>query len=360
MGLLRPHIERLAAYVPGEQPQAPGWIKLNTNENPYLAPTVVEALRREAAAPHNLYPDPTCQELRQRLGKLYDWPADQIIVGNGSDELLRLILTACVGEGERVVFPYPSYALYLTLAEIHHALPVEIELDEDFQLPLAAFVAANGKATFVAQPNAPTGTLHAAGTLRALCAGVQGVVVADEAYVDFAGEGGSALELLADHPNLVVVRTMSKEFGLAGMRVGYAFAARSLIAGLYKVKDSYNVNRLSQIAALAALDARAEYARQNHALARRRDDLAALLRQRFAFRVWPSSANFLFVDTRPHAARTLFEQLRDRRILVRYWDQRRLGHYLRITIGTEEEMAVLVTALDTLLGWAAGAQPATG
>ena len=341
--LLRADVAALAPYVPGDQPREAGWVKLNTNEHPDVLPGITDAVRAALDEQVRLYPDPTCSELRDRLAERYGVPPEQIIVGNGSDELLALTLRACVDPGERVVTPYPTYSVYRTLAEIHGAQLLEIDSDAQFALPVDELVRAGGRVTFIAHPNAPTGKPVSHDEMAALCTGLSGVVVTDEAYVDFGAT--SMLALLSRYPNLLITRTMSKGFGLAGLRIGYAFGSDELIGGLYKVKDSYNVNRLSQAAGIAAL-ARYELAMAaNRRLARRRDELAATLRTTFGWRVWPSATNFLLVEPQSQSAADVYEGLRERRMLVRYFRQRRLERFLRISIGSESDHVSLVGAL---------------
>ncbi|HEX2035549.1 MAG TPA: histidinol-phosphate transaminase [Chloroflexota bacterium] len=349
MTWIRPNVEALQPYVPGEQPQEPGWIKLNTNENPFLAPAVIDAVAEAVGDTLRLYPDPECRALREALGRRYGFPPAQIICGNGSDELLTLAVRAAVGEGDRVVFPDPSYSLYQTLAQIQHAMPLPVALGPQWELPVESLVAAGGRLTLVANPNAPTGTPYRLQELDALAGGVPGLLLIDEAYVDFGGE--TALPLLERHENVLVLRTMSKAFGLAGVRLGYAFGTPATIIALRKVQDSYPVDRLTQEAAVAALGAYEAAMDQNRELAARRDRYAALLRDRWGWRVWPSAANFFLVETTGHPAREIFEGLKARRILVRYFTGHpRLEGSLRISVGAEAEMDALVEALEGMLG----------
>jgi histidinol-phosphate aminotransferase len=347
MTFIRPNIAALQPYVPGEQPQERGWIKLNTNENPFTPPQVARAVAEAVADGLRLYPDPLCGELRRRLSQRYGVPASQIICGNGSDELLGLAIRIAVGEGDRIAFPEPSYTLYETLACIQNALPVAVPLGPNWELPVADLAAAGARLTLVANPNAPTGTPYSLEEVRDLAAAVEGLLLVDEAYVDFGGE--SALPLLAERENVLVVRTMSKAFGLAGVRLGYAFGSPAVIEALYKVKDSYNVDRLSQAAGIAALEAYDLAMANNREIAARRDRLARILQEQFGWHVWPSAANFLLVDTRPHPARAIYEGLKAHRILVRYFHRPRLENALRITIGSQPEVDALVRALSSMI-----------
>ena len=342
--MIRENVQALHAYVPGEQPQEAGWVKLNTNENPFMHPAIAEAVAEAATDALRLYPDPLCLELRQALSRRYGVTVEQIICGNGSDELLTLAMRVAVGEGDRVAYPDPTYSLYETLTRIQNGFPVPIPLGPEWELPVDTLAAAGAKLTLVVNPNAPTGTPYALDTLDALASQVRGVLVVDEAYVDFGGE--TALPLIEKHENVLVLRTMSKAFGLAGVRLGYAFGPPALVEALYKIKDSYNVDRLTQVAGVAALahfDAAAESNRQ---LGERRDRTAAELRQRYGWRVWPSAANFLLADTSPRPARGVYEGLKAQRVLVRYFARPRLDTCLRITIGSDSEMAALLAALE--------------
>lgn len=345
MRVLRPAIEAMQPYVPGEQPaDGEGWIKLNTNENPELSPRVIEAVRAAVTDQLRLYPDPLWTALRRKLAETYNVSPEQIFVGNGSDEILALLVRAVVDPGERVAFPDPSFSYYQTLAQIQGAVDIAVPLGEGFALPVEELLAAQARLTFVANPNSPTGTFYDLAAVRRLCEGLPGLLVLDEAYIDFAP--CSALPLLAEYPNLVVVRTMSKSFALAGMRIGFAFAHPDVVAGLVKVKDIYNVNRLSQVAAIAALEDLAWFRANAAAIVERRERYARLLAERFGFTVFPSAANFVLVDTAAVPARAVYEGLRERRILVRgYFSHPRIANCLRITIGSEAQMQALVAAL---------------
>ncbi len=347
MSLIRPNVAALRPYVPGEQPQDSGWIKLNTNENPFLAPQVAEAVAEAANDALRLYPDPLFVELRQRISERYGVPPEQIICGNGSDDLLTLAVRITAGEGDRVAYPDPSYSLYETLAQIQNAFPVGVPLGPEWELPVDALAAIGARLTLVANPNAPTGTPYRLADLQRLAEAVDGLLLVDEAYVDFGGE--TALPLVRERENVLVLRTFSKSFGLAGVRLGYAFGSVPVIEAMYKVKDSYNVDRLTQVAGIAAMDhyeAAMENARE---VAARRDRYAEALRQRFGWRVWPSATNFMLVDTSPRSARDVYEGLKQHRILVRYFNRPRIENAVRISVGTEQEMAALVEALGRML-----------
>lgn len=343
---LRPNIEKLAPYVPGIQPREPGFVKLNTNENPYPpSPRVAALLRSLSPEELRLYPDPAADRLRETIASVHGLVPGQVIAGNGSDEILALIFRAAVGKGDRVVIYYPSYSLFRVLASIQEAEVAEFDLEEDFSLP-EAFISAPATLKLVVSPNSPTGTHYPLETIDRILEETEGIVVVDEAYADFAD--GNAIPLLAKYPNLIVARTLSKSHSLAGLRVGYALASEEIVSGLLKVKDSYNVDRLSAAIAAAALADR-EYAAGNAAKVRReRERLERGLRS-LGFAVFPSGANFLLARPPGGKAREIYEQLLRRKILVRYFDLRRLSDCLRISVGTEEEMDVLLKALRDIL-----------
>ncbi len=349
--LFRPNIARLRGYVPGEQPREKGYIKLNTNENPYPpSPLVLARLREACSADLRLYPDPDAWALRRKLGEVFAIAPQQIMAGNGSDELLNVIIRSFAGEGDKIAYPHPTYGYYKPLIDIQGAEAVPVEFGEDFSLPEGRLAVSGARITFLANPNAPSGTLVPYDAVATLCARVDGVLVIDEAYVDFSQ--GGCVPLIEEHPNAIVVRTMSKSFSLAGMRIGFAFAPAALIEGMWKVKDHYNLNRLSLVAAEAALEdidaMRANAARVCATRAR----LCAELRT-LGFYVWDSQANFVLARLGERwascTAAELYAELKERRILVRYFaSPPRLADCLRISVGTDEEIAALLAALKEL------------
>ena len=342
-----PHIARMQGYTPGEQPQQGNYIKLNTNENPYPpSPLVLERLRQACQETLRLYPDAGARGVRHRLSEIFAVAAEQTLVGNGSDELLSIIMRSFVGAGQNVVYPYPTYSYYKKLIQIQEAREVVVDFDQDFSLPPDLPVE-DAKLTLIANPNSPSGTLIPSGELEELALRTSGILVIDEAYVDFAA--GGCIGLIDKHPNLIVLRTMSKSFSLAGMRLGFGFAAAELVAGMWKVKDHYNVNRLSLAAAEAALDD-IEWMKSNAArICRTRAHLTDRLRE-LGFAVWDSSANFVLARIDTPSAAGLYQELKKRGILVRYFDQPRLRDCLRISVGTDREIALLLDELEDLLG----------
>ena len=340
-----PHIARMEGYIPGEQPPDQGVIKLNTNENPY--PPSAQVLDRVRAACEDtlrLYPDSQALSVRRRLSEIFGVAPEETLVGNGSDELLNIIVRCFVDRDQAVVYPSPTYSYYATLIQMQGARAVEVEFDENYALP-PDLVVESARLTLIANPNSPSGTVIPGDQIGALAARTSGIVVVDEAYVDFAQ--GGCIDLIHRHPNTVVLRTMSKSFSLAGMRLGFGFAAAELVAGMWKVKEHYNVNRLSLVAAEAALDD-IESMRENAVrISRTREHLTTRLRE-LGFSVWDSSANFVLARIQSPPAARLYRELKARGILVRHFDRDRLRDCLRITVGTDGEVGALLSALEDL------------
>ena len=341
---VRPSVQELEAYTPGEQPQVAGLIKLNTNENPYPpSPAVGRALREFAADSLRLYPDPMCAALRARLATQDGVGPENVFVGNGSDEVLRLAMRAFTRPGGAAAAFEPSYSLYPVLAAAEEVGYRTVPLAEDFGWtePPADL---DASLFFLANPNAPTGVFYPLPAIEAFCRRFPGVVLVDEAYVDFSG-GRNALELAKKLPNVLVARTMSKSFSFAGLRIGWTIGSADLIGALYKLKDSYNVDRLAQALALAALgDGPWMEANARKIVATRERTAAELLKR--GFRVVPSASNFLFVE--PPAGRSaarLFADLRENKILVRYFPGGRTENFLRVSIGTDAQMDAFFAAL---------------
>ena len=339
---VRAEIQRLEAYVPGRQPRT-RMVKLNANENPYPpSPRVLAALAAVGADAARLYPDAVAQPVRDVAAQVYGVAPDEVIVGNGSDDVLTMIVRAFLGAGDRIAVVDPTYTLYETLAAMQGAQTDVYPLDAAYQLP-PAFLTTSARVTFLPSPNAQTGTLFDEGSIARLCAQRDGVVVIDEAYAPFADV--TCLPLLRRHANLIVLRTLSKSHSMAGLRVGFGLARRATIAALMKVKDSYNVNAVSQIAAVAALQD-ADYTRATVAkIVATRAWCAAALQER-GWRVTPSAANFLLAVPPRGSARAIMAQLEQAGYLVRHFATPRLQDALRFSIGTDEQMRGLVTVLD--------------
>jgi histidinol-phosphate aminotransferase len=344
--LVRPCIAAMSAYVPGEQPSQAGFIKLNTNENPYPpSEAVLARVRAACTGDLRLYPDSGATAVRQQLAALFGVSAECTIVGNGSDELLSILLRAFVGPGQRVAYPVPTYSYYQQLIEIQDGAIQTVEFDQDYTLP-AELADTDARVILLANPNSPSGTLIPLDEIDKLAALCGGIIVLDEAYVDFSTGGG--VELLQRRPNVIVLRTMSKSFSLAGMRLGFGFAAPEIIAELWKIKDHYNINRLGLVAAQAALDDVDSMRSRARQVCQTRDRLTAELRA-MGFSVLDSEANFVLARSETPSAARLYAELKDRRILVRYFDQPRLQDCLRITVGTEDQTQLLIDTLKQIL-----------
>jgi len=342
----RRNIARMEGYVPGEQPQVPGFIKLNTNENPYPpSPKVREAILAEAGDRMRLYPDPEANALRRQAALTYGFDLPRIIAGNGSDDLLAMIAKAFVGEKDALACPAPTYTLYDTLVKIQGGRIVRVPYPADYALP-ASLGARKARVTVVANPNSPSGTAVPRAVLASLADAVPGVLVVDEAYADFADD--TALPLARERENVIVLRTFSKSFSLAGMRIGLGFAHPRIIEGLNKVKDSYNLNRLSIAAGAAAL-ADIGWMERNVAKIRKTRAALAVALPAVGYEPFPSQSNFVLARrNRGSSARSDYEALKRRKILVRYFDTPRLKDSLRITVGTDEEVSTLLEAMKEL------------
>lgn len=371
--LVRPSLRKLHAYVPGEQPKIKGLIKLNTNENPYPpAPKVLQAVRAAVDGRLRLYPNPTAQPLREALAKLHGCAPENIIIGNGSDELLALATRAFVEPAgsfknqqppttgnaranvskATVQYFAPSYSLYPVLTDIHGAICNAVPLGSDFAVPSPPELRKSGHwdfraaLTFLTTPNAPSGRGYSTRELDTLCAAQKGVLVLDEAYVDFAEE--HALELALKHPHVLVSRTFSKAYSLCFQRIGYFIGHPELIAALDKIRDSYNVNGLGQVAALVTLKS-LPYYRRNFAQVKATrawltDQLAAL-----GFETLPSQTNFILTRPPRLSAKAWLEKLREQKLIVRWFNYPVIRDRIRITIGTQSEAGALVLAVRRLL-----------
>ncbi|MGH7767858.1 MAG: histidinol-phosphate transaminase [Candidatus Binatia bacterium] len=344
----RSNIGAIQGYSPGEQPREGDFIKLNTNENPYPpSPRVLSALKKAADRSLRLYPLASSDGLRSVAASTYGVSRHNIVVGNGSDELLSILMRCFVGAHDRVFYPEPTYSLYDTLIAIQEGVKVTIPYPADFALPEELF-SQTAALTFICNPNSPSGTLLRLEAIERLARTITGVLVVDEAYIDFAdGEKVSAISLLQSHPNIIVLRSFSKSFSLAGMRIGLAFASEEIIAGMNKVKDSYNVNRLSQIAAVEALGDLPWMRRNVRRIQNSRKKLTAGLKK-MGFRVYPSQANFVMGRREGENQKALYEELKRRRILVRYFDQPGLRDCLRITVGAPGEVKTLLEQMAAI------------
>lgn len=335
----------MSAYVPGEQPADIKVIKLNTNETPYPpSPAVLRALKRIDGDSLRRYPDPECKNLRTIIARLHKCSVKQVFVGNGSDEILALCSRAFVEDNSRIAFFEPSYSLYPVLARIRNVRSRVVRLGKNFQWRMPSDCKAG--LFYMTNPNAPTGILYPKKEVARFCKRFAGVVVLDEAYVDFANS--NCIDLALKLKNTLVLRTLSKSYSLAGLRVGYAIGSKELIAALFKIKDSYNVDRVAQCLAAAALQDQA-YMRANvrRIIAARRKLSAGLLKLNFA--VFPSETNFIWVKPPRISAEQLYRILCRQNIFVRYFKSKLTGDYLRITVGTDRQINLLLNIISEIL-----------
>ena len=352
-------VRKLHGYVPGEQPKVRGLIKLNTNENPAPpSPKVIRAIRSAADERLRRYPDPAARPLCEALAKFHGCKPENIIIGNGSDELLALATRAFVEPRQAsattrrqiakqtIQYFTPSYSLYPILADIHGAWRNEVKLPASFELPTNEVLQKSNwnfsaALSYITTPNAPSGRGYATSDLAKLCAAQSGVTILDEAYVDFADE--NALRLPKRFPHVIVSRTFSKAYSLCFQRIGYFVGHPVLIGALDRIRDSYNVNGLGQAAALATLSDIGHYRKQFEHIVQLRTKTTGVL-EALGFEVLPSQANFIFARPTGITAAEWFQQLRERKILTRWFDAPKVRGWLRITIGTETEMRKFLSA----------------
>jgi histidinol-phosphate aminotransferase len=346
MSYLRKNIADMAGYVPGFQPADEElWIKLNTNENPYPpSPQVIKAVQAATGDDLRKYPDAPSRAGREAAAGLYGYPVDWVIMANGSDELLNNLIRACVGEGEEVAYLHPSYSYYSTLAAIQGAQVKTFALGENGEIQGFPDRYA-GKLFFLTNPNAPFGLRWEIDDVASLADRCDGLLVVDEAYADFAE--GNCLELVKQKPNVVVTRTLSKSYSLAGMRLGLAIARPEIIAALDKIRDHYNLDRLAQTAVAAALIDQDYLKTCVERICATREWLSVEL-SKIGYQVVPSSANYLFASPPDRNGKRVYDELFERKILVRYFSDPFLSHGLRISIGTRLEMEKTLAALEEI------------
>jgi histidinol-phosphate aminotransferase len=348
---VKPAVRALKAYTLAAR-SAP--VKINQNENPYDLPESVKrrVLERALARPWSRYPDFDPKELVEALARFADWRADGVLAGNGSNELIEALLLVTVGPGTRVVIPEPTFTLYALLTGILGGDAVRVPLDADLRYDVPALVEARRRSeaavTVVCSPNNPTGGVLSPDEVRRLCREGHGLVVIDEAYHEFAGQ--SVVPLLAEQPNLVVLRTFSKAMALAGLRVGYLLASPELVREINKARLPYNLNFFSQMAALAALEDGPTLARSVERLVASREGLLLALGRMAGIRAYPSKANFILVEILEGDPKAIFEALYRDGVLVRdVTSYPRLARCLRVSVGSEEENAAFLSALAASL-----------
>lgn len=345
-----PIVHQLTPYVPGEQPKISDLIKLNTNENPYgPSPKVLTAIEMETGNSLRLYPDPASERLVKAAAQYYGLKSNQIFVGNGSDEVLAHTFQALFRRDRPLLFPDITYSFYPVYCKLYGIQPEIIPLNEQFEIDVADYNRPNGGIVFP-NPNAPTGHGIELDAIESLLKkSPDSVVVIDEAYIDFGGS--SAVTLIDRYPNLLVIQTLSKSRSLAGLRIGFAMGNEELIEGLIRVKDSFNSYPLDTLAisgGCAAIADRAHFDYTRRRIIESRNALSTRF-QGLGFKVIPSQANFLFATHPQHDAAQLAGALRERKIIVRYFNQPRIDQFLRVTIGTDTECSALVTALKEIL-----------
>lgn len=341
---IRANIQAMAGYVPGEQPREGEFIKLNTNESPYPpSPKVFEAIRRTLTGDRlRKYPEPLGNTFRQAAGRVLNVDPESILIGNGSDDILTILTRTFVPEGGLIVSPTPSYILYKSLAEIQNARFQTLPFTDDWQLP-NPWPDLGAHLTFIANPNSPSGTTVALDRIQQL-AEAHGPIVLDEAYADFATTNGLALA----SSKIIVSRTLSKSYALAGIRFGFAVADPAIVRELVKVKDSYNCDVLSLAAATAAIEDQEYLQQTRRQIIATRERLALALRQ-LGFTVTPSQANFVWCRRTDRPVKPLYEGLKARKILVRYMNYTGYGDGLRISVGTDAEIDFMLQNLTELL-----------
>ena len=339
-------VHSLKPYVAGEQPKLDKLVKLNTNENPYPpSPRVLDAIRGATSDRLRLYPDPDASQLRKTIAGYHSIGAEQVILGNSSDQVLSMAFQALLKHERPILMPDITYSFYPSYCALYGIAYESVALNAAFDIDLEDYCRPNGGIVFP-NPNAPTGCLLGLDAIeRLLAANPDSVVLVDEAYVDFGG--ASAIALIARHPNLLVVQTLSKSRSLAGLRVGFAAGHTNLIQALDRVKNSFNaypLDLLAQVGAIAAFDDRAYFDKTRQAVIATRERLAKELLE-LGFEVLPSAANFVFARHARHDATALAAKLRERSIIVRHFKLPRIDQFLRISIGTDAQCAVLVAAL---------------
>ncbi|MDA7950955.1 MAG: histidinol-phosphate transaminase [Pirellulaceae bacterium] len=344
---LLPHIREMEGYVPGEQLNTRKYIKLNTNENPYPpSPDVLVAIQKQLQRGIEQYPDPLATSFRLMAASQLGVRPESILCGNGSDDILTIVTRAFLGTSESLGIPYPSYTLYETLATLEQANIVFVPFTNEWTVDLRKINDSKRlKLFYLPNPNSPTGTVLRKEELIDLAERLPCPLLVDEAYADFTSE--SAIDLIEAYPNIMVSRTLSKSYSLAGLRFGYLVATPPLIEQLLKVKDSYNCNALSIAAATAAIADQKWFAQNRQKILTQREKFSDELSQ-LGFEVLPSSANFVWCSHPAHESQTLYKRLRENHILVRYMRYPHWGEGLRITIGTEEQLEALLVILRRL------------
>jgi len=348
MTYFRPNITAMTGYIPGEQPQGSKLIKLNTNENPYAcSPKVRAAIGHAIQAGLQKYPDPSATTFRQRAGELLGVDADWILCGNGSDDILTIVTRALVDVGDVVRYPNPSYVLYKTLAEIQGAESDVVDFEPDWSLGTTFSVSHDRlKLAYLANPNSPSGTVLSPEEIAEIADALPCPLLVDEAYVDFAET--NCVSLVAQNEKVMVTRTLSKSYALAGLRFGFLIAQPQLIEQFAKVKDSYNCDTLAIAGATAAIDDQQWFEQTRSAILATRTRLTEAL-TKLGFACTPSQANFVWCRHPDHASEPLYQQLKTNGVLVRYMNYPNWADGLRVTVGTDEQVDAFLAILSDLI-----------
>lgn len=344
------NVKCIEPYVPGEQPKDKKYIKLNTNENPYPpSEKVIEAINNETNSDLKLYPDPTCSDLINEISDYYNVNNDEVFIGNGSDEILAFIFMTYFEKGKTVLFPDISYTFYKVYADLFKLDYEMIKLDDKFNIPLDELKKKNG-GVILPNPNAPTGKYIDTFELeKVVKANEDSVVIIDEAYVDFGGE--SMVPYIKKYPNLLVVQTFSKSRALAGLRVGFAIGNKELIEGLNRIKNSmnsYTIDRLALVGAKAAIKDNEYFKKITKLIIETREKYIAKIKE-LGFEVLNSKSNFIFVKHSKLKGEYIYNKLKEKGVLIRYFGKPRIEDYLRITIGTNEEMEILIEKIKEII-----------
>ena len=341
-------LNNMTEYMPGEQPEnVEEYMKLNSNENPFSpSKPVLDAIKNAVDERLRLYPDPTSFRLREEFAKANNIKIENVFAGNGSDEIFTLIFRGLIDAEEKAAFLYPSYSLYYTMAEANRVKYEKINFIKPFDIDLSKFLEKKYDLVIIANPNNPTGTRCTVDEIAKFLEKFKGLLVVDEAYVDFYGD--SAIELINEFDNLIVTRTFSKSYSLAGLRIGLAIANKDIIRGLFKLKDSYNINRISEAGALAAIKDSKNFKYNIEMLVNNKEYLEEQL-VNLDFEVIPSKANFLFAMHPKTSSKKIYEELKKKKILIRYFDGPIQSDYVRISVGTMMQIKTLTAEVAAIV-----------
>lgn len=342
---IRDCVSQTPAYTPGEQPQTNDFIKLNTNENPYPPPDEIFRSLQSELARIRLYPDPVSKKLRQAAAKVFGVSVEQVLAGNGSDDILNIAVRTFVNPGEIVAFLDLTYSLYETITKVHGAKITRFATNDKFELN-SPIICPEAKLIFLASPNPPLGKHLNRQYLEETCKNASGIVLIDEAYVDFSDD--NHLDFLEKYDNVIISRTMSKSYSLAGMRVGFGIASTAIIEQMDKVRDSYNLDRIAQTLGIAAFEQNAYFQDIWQKVRQTRSRLTTSLRE-LGFIVFDSESNFVLASPQWMPAKEFYNQLKERKVLVRYFSHPRITDYVRISIGTDEETDCLLKAIKEIM-----------